>query len=412
MQLSKREIEMLEGKYGYPAKKSMEILIAVGECYDAPRMISVSSAHLVGCNPITGGRAGAAFIRELADKGGKFIISTSTNPACLDPWNWKELKFEEGLYQEQIAVNKAVVEMGGFLSLTCTPYLTGHVPRAGEHIAWSESSATIFANSVLGARTSRESGPTVLAAALTGVTPEYGYHLPENCYGQVKIAVKTELKGTTQYGTLGYFTGKVAKEKVPIFVGISPYVSSDELKSLGAGMAVSGSVALYHVVGVTLNAYTEEQALGSKKLHSSDIYEFGIKELNQTQEFLSKKAPRGNSLVILGCPHASISELKYYAQVLSGKKVVSDIWILTSRIVRQYAEKMGYIESIESNGARVLNDTCSLTMPRGHLKKLGYEFVITDSAKMANYVPGIHDLPCYYSNLEQYIIDSNTKTWV
>jgi predicted aconitase len=412
MRLSKEEEGMLNGKYGHPLQKAMEILVAVGECYNAVRLIPIKSGHLVSSNPVTAGTAGAAFIEQLAKTGSKFKIFTDTNPACLDLWNWKQLGFSKELYEKQITVSENIRIMGGYLSNTCTPYLVGHIPSMGQHIAWSESSATIFANAVLGARTNRESGPSVLAAALTGRTPDYGYHLLENRYAQLKIIVDVELRGIKDYGTLGYFAGKIAGDKVPLFKGIPKSVSTDQLKMLGAALATSGSVAHYHVIGVTPEAPSEESALGGKKLRLSDTYQFAIKELEETEHTLGKERAREVNLLILGCPHASISELKMYADVLAKNKVKSDVWILTSHMIKTYAEKMGFVNVLEASGAKVLNDTCPIAMPRGFLKKLGYSVVATDSAKMAYYVTSAQELKCYYSDLEQYFGEATGKVGI
>ncbi len=171
MKLTREEQQMLDGKKGSAVQKSMELLVAVGECYDAERMIPVSSVHLVSPSPINAGKGGTRFIKEMAEKGGKFVVPTTTNPACLDPWAWRELGFTEEIYREQMSLSEAVARMGAYMCNSCTPYLIGHTPRKGEHVAWGESSAVIYANSVLGSRTNREGGPTGLAAALTGRIP-------------------------------------------------------------------------------------------------------------------------------------------------------------------------------------------------------------------------------------------------
>jgi predicted aconitase len=151
-------------------------------------------------------------------------------------------------------------------------------------VAWDESSAILYVNAVLGCRTSREGGPSALAAGPTGRTPAYGYHLDENRHGSIKIRVNAKLSGETDYATLGYFAGKIAQDRVAIFSGIPPSISQHELKCLGAALATSGSAALFHVVGVTPEAPTEELAAGFKKISASDIYEFNLAEVKKTEE--------------------------------------------------------------------------------------------------------------------------------
>lgn len=405
MKLTKEENKMLEGKYGEAVQKALELLVAVGECYGAEKMVPVASAHLSCANPVTAGKGGTIFIKGMAEKGGKFTIPTTTNPTSLDPWGWQEMGFSEEIYQEHAALSGALAEMGGFLCNTCVPYLIGHAPRMGEHVAWAESSAIIYANAILGGRTNREGGPSALAAGLTGRVPGYGYHLDENRHGKIKVKVNAKLKGDTDYATLGYFAGKIAQDRVPIFSEIPPSISQDELKCLGAALATSGSVAHFHVVGVTPEAFTEEMAAGFKKVSSSDTFEFNLAELKKTEEFISRIGPEQADLVVLGCPHPSIAQIKRYAEVFSGKRVKSgvDIWILTSNLIKKYAEDIGYAGHLTSAGVRLAANTCPSPMPRDFFIKRGYRGAATDSPKMVYYISATKGIPCYYGSLDKFI---------
>ena len=413
MYLTKEEIEMVEGKHGYPVQKAMEILVGMGECYDAEKMIPITSVHLGGCGLVTAGRAGAAFVQEMADKGGKFIPFTDTNIISIDPWRWQELGIAEDFARDQMSMTAAMGKMGALLCNTCTPYLVGHVPHRGEHIAWGESSAIIFANSFLGARTNREGGPSALAAALAGRVPECGYHLDHNRYGDLKIVVNTKLKGITDYGTLGYFAGKFAEEKVPVFVGLPQSASLDELKMLGAATATAGSATLFHAVGVTPEASTEEVACGGRKIGDSQTFEFGEKELHETEALISKATSSEVNLVLIGCPHASIDEIREVAQLLSGKRIKSgvELWVMTSHIVKAYAEKMGYVETIEASGAKIICEVCPSTLPRGLLKEKGLNTAATSSAKMVYYTFGVQDVPSHYGSVSRCIEAAISGIW-
>jgi predicted aconitase len=411
MYLTGEENEMLEGIYGYPVQKSMEILVGLGECYDAERMIPVSSAHhLYSFGGV--GKGGSLFIREMADKGGKFIIFSDTNPSNVDP-SWRDLRISKDSLREQTLLINAFSKMGAFLSDTCAPYLVGHVPRLGEHVAWNESSAIIFANSVLGARTNREGGPSALAAALTGRAPEYGYHLDRNRYGDLRILVTARLRDPSDYGTLGYFIGKVAEDKVPVLIGIPPSVSWDELKLLGAAAATSGSVAMYHAVGVTPEAPTEEAAFGSGKIRNRQTLEFGAREMRETEELLSTAKGREIDLVIFGCPHASIGEFREIARLLSGKKLKPgvELWVFASRMVKTYAEAMGYINDIESSGGKVICNTCPFSMSPRSSRTLGFGFAATNSPKMAYYFIQGKDVSIHYGSTEKCVEAATTGKW-
>jgi len=411
MYLTKEEKEMLDGKRGFPVQKAMEILVGLGECYDAEKMIPVSSAHLLtfACGT---GKAWNLFVKELAAKGGKFAIFADTNPISIDRSAWREMGISEKDANEQLALDKAMVQMGAYLCHTCSHYLIGNTPRKGEHVAWSESSAVVFANSALGARTNREGAPSSIAAALTGRVPAYGYHLDENRQGQMKVVVTAKMNDLTDYGTLGYFVGKIAEDKVPVLVGMSPRITSNELKIMGAAMSTSGSTALYHAVGITPEAPTEEAAFGGRNAKDSLTVEFGEKELRETEALLDK-APGKVDMVMFGCPHASISEIGDIASRLSGKKVREgvDVWILASIMMKKYAEAMGYLDTIEAAGARIICDSCPSNWPPDTLKKRGRTKAATNSAKLTYYIEGGQDVLSHYGSTERCITAALTGEW-
>ena len=405
MDLTSEEKGMLDGKYGNVMQKCMELLVAIGDGSDAERMIPISSAHLVAANPVNAGKGGSIFIKEIAQQGGKFVVPTTTNPASVEPWLWRELGFGEEIYEEQVSLSKAIAKMGGILSNTCTPYLIGHLPRKGEHVAWGESSAVLYLNAVLGARTNREGGPSALAAAITGRTPEYGCHLKENRYGDLKFVNRAHLECDIDYMTLGYFIGKIAQDRIPIITGIPSSISQDEIKCFGTPFAVTGGVAHYHIVGITPEAETEEAASGNKKIGVSDTFEFGPKEFRDTEESLCAVGPEKINLVILGCPHASITQLKKYAELLSGRRVKDsiEIWILTMSGTKKYAQDAGIADMIESTGVKLITNTCPGAQPRNFFINRGVTGVATDSPKMVYYVTTTKGVPCYYGKLAKFI---------
>ncbi|MBA7560799.1 hypothetical protein ES708_02430 [subsurface metagenome] len=412
MRLTKEETEMLEGKYGYPVQKSMEILVGLGECYGADKMIPVTSAHILADWTVHR-KAGALFVEEMAEKGGKCVIHTDDNPWSLGPWAWKDKGIPEEFANWQLKIHNAHVKMGVFVCHTCTPYYIGNVPRKGEHVAWSESSAVPVANSILGARTNREGGGASLAAALTGRVANYGFHLDQNRYGNLKILVTAKLNGSHDYGTLGYFIGRVAPDGIPVLVGIPSSVPTESLVQMGASAASSGSVAHYHIVGVTPEAPTEEAAFGPKKAKDWQTFEFGEKELRETEELLSPATSREVELVVFGCPHASIGEIREITQLLSGKRLKSgvELWIWTSQIVRAYAEIMGYLDIIEASGARIVCETCVVSAPEGYLKKRGIKTVATNSAKISHYIKTAQDVMPYCGSTERCVEAATSGIW-
>jgi hypothetical protein len=363
-------------------------------------MIKVSSVHMPGASVVVAGEAGTKFVEKMASLGGKFCVLTMLNPGAVNFDAWQEIGYSEETYKLQRRLTTAYETMGGIACHTCTPYFIGNCPRRGEHIAWGESSAIAFANSVLGAFTNREGGPSALAAALTGLVPEYGYHLAENRYGHLKIEVRTKLSGIDDFGALGYWVGSLAGSKVPVFTGITD-VSTDELKALGAALASSGAVALFHVVGITPEAPTCEAAFGGRK--PEQVLDFEASQLADAKRRLNKHQGQEVSVVCIGCPHTSISEIGEIALGLKDKKVNPrvELWVLTALPMRALAERCGYTKIIEAAGGKFVIDTCPILSPMAEVaKKKNYSALVTNSAKLAHYAPGQWALPTYYGNLK------------
>jgi predicted aconitase len=199
MELTKQEQAMLDGKEGYAIRKSMEILTALGDIFGAKSLIKVGSVQVAGVSYHNLGDAGLEFLKELAVDG-RVKVLTTLNPAGMDLENWQQLGISPEFAEKQNLVIDAFKRMGILISCTCTPYLIGNLPLYGEHVAWSESSAVTFANSVLGARTNREGGPSALAAAFVGKTPCYGLHLDENRVPDVQVQVNAELVKLSDWG--------------------------------------------------------------------------------------------------------------------------------------------------------------------------------------------------------------------
>ncbi|MFH1651582.1 MAG: aconitase X catalytic domain-containing protein [Chloroflexota bacterium] len=384
IKLTREEQEMLDGKYGYPVQKSMEILMALGDCYGAERMIPVNSAHST-VQLVAILEAGVQFLEEMAAKGGKFRIYLDTNPISIDPETPHDFGLSEGFIRRQTDATNALIKMGAFLSNTCTPYLIGHMPRFGEHVAWNESSAVNFVNSVFGARTNREGGPSSFAAALTGRVAEYGYHLDHNRYGQLEIRVTVPMNGLEDYGALGYFAGKVAGNQIPVFVGLPQTITLDDFRMIGAPAANIGAVELYHAVGITPEAPTLEAAFGGKKVRDWQTVEFGKKEMEEAKAALSPATTRDIHVVGFGCPHASIQEIAEIARLLDGKKIKPGVALVitTSRMAKAYARGMGLVDIIEGAGGRVMADTCVITKSEELMKDCRPGIIATDSGKLA-----------------------------
>jgi predicted aconitase len=390
MYLTKEEEKILDGEQGEVMERMFRLIVRLGEIYKADKMIPVGSVQVAGVSYKSIADPGTEFLEDLAEKGAKVKVLTFLNPAGMDLENWEKLGFPKTFAKNQIRIMDAFKKMGIIVTSTCTPYLAGNLPRFREHIAWSESSAVSFSNSVIGARTNREGGPSALAAAICGRTPNYNLHLDENRHPHVKIKVDVDLEFSSDFGALGYFVGKQVKNKIPYFTGIKD-ADTDQLKALGAAMAASGAVALYHVEGLT----PEADLVKKDNLETINV---GKKELKEVYEKLnSGKEP---DIVILGCPHASLREISILADKLKGKRLKKPLWICTSRVMKEAAERMGFVEIIEKAGGNIVADTCMVVSP---IEEMGYKVTGVNSGKAANYLPGFCKQEVVFADINKLI---------
>jgi len=390
MHLTKQEEKMLDGENGEVAQRSLRLLVRLGEIYGAEKMIPVGSVQVAGVSYKSIGDPGLDFLEDMASKNAKVKVLTYLNPAGMDMEDWKKIGFPEDFARNQIRIMEAFRKMGIVVTATCTPYLAGNLPRFRESIAWSESSAVSFSNSVIGARTNREGGPSALAAAICGVTPNYGFHLDENRQPDIVINLDADLEFSSDYGALGYHVGKLVKNKIPYFKGLKN-PNTDHLKALGAAMAASGAVALYHAEGCTPEASLMETA----GLESISV---GKKELEATYEKLN--TGEEPDIVILGCPHASLREISALADKLNGRTLKKPIWICTSRVMKEAANRMGFTEIIENAGGRVVADTCMVVSP---IEEMGFGVTGVNSGKAANYLPGFCNQKVVFHNVDELV---------
>lgn len=388
MYLTKEEERIYNGEQGPTLQKMMEILVALGDIYGADKLIPIKSAQIAGVSYKTIGDAGLEWISDLK---GKVKVPAVLNPMGMDRDLYSRMGIDEGFALKQKEILYAYESLGIRPECTCTPYYL-EKPRFGDHLAWSESSAVCFANSVLGARTNREGGPSALAAALIGKTASYGLHLKENRYPTVTIKVKEPLHGA-EYGALGYVAGARIGDGIPIFV-LKTTPTEDELKHLGAALAASGAVALFHVLNVTPEQYIlppDRMEIEKQELDSEDDWQVPTRYFlprNRIDIDMGKVRLLVNrhiepDLIALGCPHASKEELEEIIKALGDRNVRKEVWVCVGRSVgAKYPE---LVNKLKEHGITVLYDTCMVVSPAAnHFKKM-----MVNSGKALKYVPSM-----------------------
>jgi predicted aconitase len=368
----------------------MRWLVEWGEVMGARRLVPVANTHVLLPVPNLMARGASWRTIEQYVDGLKEACSYRTAPGCYCTVHALFLTLDDLDVPEndpaQVRIQREIGELAaaaGFIpTWTCAPYLVGNVPLKGEICAWTESSAVVYANSILGARSTRNGNESAIAASLLGWVPEFGVLLDENRKGTLRVEVSADLDSPTDWGALGYFTGKLAGLAVPVFTGVRR-PSQDEAKQLCAALATSGGVSMCHIAGVTPEAPTLEAAFHGDVPH--DIATFTDDTLRQTYACLRNHTGDQIDSVILGCPHASIREIAEIAALLNGRRVAQGVrlWIDTARGTKAMADAMGYTAMVEGAGGSVLCDTCPTNM------RMPAARIMTHGFKQAHYARGM-----------------------
>jgi predicted aconitase len=358
-------------------QKALELLVAIGNAYDAEKMIPISRAHAAS----SGQEGDLYFVELLADGGARCRVPTSTNPVY--DTEYFDRLFDVPRDEGEVArrVMEAYKRVGAILSWSCVPYLAENIPLYGENVAFSESSATPYVNSVIGARTNREAAQSALAAGVIGKTPEYGLLLKENRKGTHLVKVEATLKDEFDYTLLGYYVGKRVGYGIPVLTGISRRPNTEELINFCAMSNVPGAISMFYVPGFTAEASTIEEAFQGD-IPKDKITVTG-RELKQAYDELQTASGRID-LVMLGCPHYTLRQVEEVARFLNGKRIHKDVsfWVCTSATTKVLALRNGYVDVIEKAGGHVVVDTC-IDEPCwiAYKNKVG----LTDSPKCAYY---------------------------
>ena len=393
---------MLDGSDGPAAQMAMSIVVQMAHIYGASHLMDISAAHIDSTVYI--GAAGLAFAEKLASLGAKVAVPTTLNVSGVDEHGWEEWstppEWAEQAHKQMVAYRS----MGTIPTWTCAPYQSEHRPAFGQQIAWGESNAIAFANSVIGARTNRYPDLLDVCCAITGRVPAAGLHLSENRAANLHL----HLDGIPEalqldesfYPVLGHLLGKLASDAIPVITGMSVTPSEDQLKALGAGAASSGAVALFHIVGVTPEAPTLAAAVQDAR----PIKRMGVSlaMLRAARRELTTANGEPLDLVVLGSPHFSLAEFRQLAPLLAGQRCHPNVRFLvtTSRMMSLLAQKAGLLDALEAFGGKVTVDTCILTSP---MLPATVKTLMTNSAKYAYYSPGLLQMQTVFGSLQDCV---------
>jgi hypothetical protein len=417
LKLTREESAALDGAEGPGVRRAMEIIVALARIYGAADLVPIRHAQIAGVSYKNLGDAGVAFLNDWAAEGAVVRVPTTLNPMGMERDRWQAWGITDGFAGPQLSVIDAFVKMGVTPTMSCTPYLfPGYTPRRGDALAWAESSAVAFANSVIGARTVREGGPSAIAAAIVGRTARYGVHLDENRRATHVVEVRCPVRTVADFGALSYTVGKVVGNGIPWFADLADALpplpaditlggpAGDRLKTLGAGLAAYGAVALYHIAG-----YTPEARDAGEALIRPDAARLVVNDLDEAYRVMDADPDlRRIDLVTIGCPHASLTEIAQAAEYLRGKRLATRLWVTTAAITRARATELGYVQAIEAAGGEVVADTCAVVAP---MHMLDVRSMATNAGKIACYAPMHSGVKMRFGDVEACLDAAVTGEW-
>lgn len=402
LDLTSRDREMLEGAFGPACALAMKILVRMAPIYGAARLLDIVHAHID--STIYVGEATLEFAERLASLGARVVVPTTLNVSGVDEHGWRDWPVPPDWAEKAHRQMVAYQSMGTTPTWTCAPYQAGARPAFGQQVAWGESNAIAFANSVLGARTERYPDLLDICCAITGRAPACGLHLTEQRAARVRLALRG-VPARVQadepfYPVLGAIMGEIAGDEVPVIEGLEVAPTEDQLKALCAAGASTGRVALFHVVGVTPEAPTLEAACQGRP--PAEVHEVTLADLRAMRRRLTSAEGRALDMVVLGSPHFSLEEFRRLAPLVAGRRAHTGVRVLvtTSRGMRQLAEAAGLVEPLTAFGARLTVDTCILATPMlpGDVRTL-----MTNSAKYAYYAPGLLGTQVTFGSLQDCV---------
>ncbi len=409
--LSPSDTAMLHGEQGAAAQMAMRILTTMAGVYGASELLDITAAHIDGC--LYHGYSGLEFAEKLVAGGAQVVVPTSLNVGAMDLIHPEHFQGTAQVAEYATRTMKAYEIMGCQPIYTCAPYQTGYRPKFGEQIAWAESNAIVFANSVLGARTHRYGDFIDICAAITGRAPAVGLHLTENRRGQILFRLQDIperlLNEGVLYPVLGYLIGSQTANCIPVIDGLPSTVTEDQLKALGAAAASSGAVALFHAVGITPEAPTLDDAFQHQPPEQTIVVT--LDTLCQMRDKLATVPDGIINVIALGSPHFSMTEFADLLPLIEAYPPDPSVEFIvcTNRIVQVNLQKRGWLERLQAVGVQIVVDTCVVVTP---IVRARNGVLMTNSGKFAHYAPGNIGFQVVYGGLEECVRSaSHARVW-
>ncbi len=402
LHLTERDAAMLAGEMGAATQMAMRILVTMAGVYGAERLLDIESAHIDGC--LYHGYSGLEFAERLAAGGARVAVPTTLNVGAVDLLHPEVFRGPTQVGQWATRMMRAYEAMGCRPTFTCAPYQAMHRPPFGAQIAWAESNAIVFANSVLGARTNRYGDFIDICCALTGRAPDVGLHRTENRRGQLLFRLSgipaRLLREDVVYPVLGYWLGARVGTKIPVIEGLPPDTTEDQLKALGAAAASSGGVALFHAIGVTPEAPTRDAAFQGQPPEA--VIDVSLDDLKSTLDVLSTAPDGPINVVALGSPHFSLDEFALLLPLVEAHppRPAVEFIVCTHRLALAALQQRGWLARLRARGVQVIVDTCVVVTP---IVRARGGVLMTNSGKFAHYSPGNIGLQVVYGSLEECV---------
>jgi predicted aconitase/predicted aconitase with swiveling domain len=402
VQLTERDAAMLAGEMGAATQMAMRILVTMAGVYGALRLLDIESAHIDGC--LYHGYSGLEFAERLVSGGARVVVPTTLNVGAMDLLHPEMFRGEAQVGQWATRMMEAYQAMGCRPTFTCAPYQALHRPAQGAQIAWAESNAIVFANSVLGARTNRYGDFIDICCAITGRAPDVGLHRAENRRGQLLFRlsdIPARLLGEdVLFPVLGYWLGMQTGTKIPVIDGLLPETTEDQLKALGAAAASSGGVALFHAVGVTPEAPTLDAAFQGRPPEA--VVDVTLDDLRGALGVLSTAPDGPIDVVALGSPHFSLDEFARLLPLVEAHPPRPEVEFIvcTHRLALAALQQRGWLARLRAAGVQVIVDTCVVVTP---IVRARGGVLMTNSGKFAHYSPGNIGLQVVYGSLAECV---------